>query len=281
MKIVVITGTEYKGVTYRLKEIFLEAFRNGVGTEIGAGTENVVGTGNGADTGSRIGTDNRAGTYSGSANEIQEYVLPKDGPEYCTGCKVCFNVSEMKCPHAKKVIPIWEAMLGADLLVFCYPVYVMRAPGQMKALLDHFGCHWMVHRPDSRMFRKRAVIITQSIGAPNGAAQKDVMTSLNWLGVSKVEGCGFGLMEGVEWEKLTPKRRAKMEAKVRKLAAKYARVEPVSMSLRVRAFFAVSRAMHRRTLKRTLKRTLELAPELAATPSADDQHWLDQGWSTK
>lgn len=87
-------------------------------------------------------------------------------------------------------------MLKADLLVFAAPVYALRTPGQMKALLDHFCCHWMVHRPDKAMFTKCAVILTNSIGASNREAQKDIATSLQWLGISDVRCLGFGLMEG-------------------------------------------------------------------------------------
>ncbi|SDX18061.1 hypothetical protein [Tepidimicrobium xylanilyticum] len=52
MKIVVINGTEVKGCTYRMKELFLENLRNG--------------------------------------NDIIEFYLPKDMPKFCSGCKTCF-----------------------------------------------------------------------------------------------------------------------------------------------------------------------------------------------
>ena len=58
----------------------------------------------------------------------------------------------------------------------------MGLPGQLKALLDHFGCHWIAHRPKKAMFTKTAIVLTQSIGAPNKAAQKDVTTCLNRKG---------------------------------------------------------------------------------------------------
>ena len=119
MNIVVINGTDVKGCTYQIKEFFLEPLRKG--------------------------------------NFITEFYLPKDFPHFCCGCKTCFLISEELCPHAERSMPIWNAILAADLLVFAYPVYVLRTPGQMKALLDHFGCHWMVHRPDRQMFNKRAV----------------------------------------------------------------------------------------------------------------------------
>lgn len=228
MNIVVINGTEVKGCTYQIKETFLEPLR--------------------------------------SAHTITEFYLPKDCPHFCCGCKVCFFKDERLCPHAEHTMPIWNAILAADLLVFAYPVYVLRTPGQVKALLDHFACHWMVHRPDRKMFTKRAVILTQSIGAPNASAQKDVATSLSWLGVSDVRALGFGLMEGVDWAGLSERRRNLIERKVKGLAANYLEFKPAQKSLKVRALFAISRMLHKKTLKNS------------ETPSADDQHWIDNGW---
>ena len=52
MKITVINGTEIRGCTYGIKELFLDTL--------------------------------------GRGNEIKEYYLPKDCPVFCTGCKSCF-----------------------------------------------------------------------------------------------------------------------------------------------------------------------------------------------
>ena len=109
MKITVINGTEKKGVTYRLKEMFLEPFK-------------------------------------GKA-EITEFYLPKDGPGFCVGCTACFMNNPNLCKDAECVQKIEKALLEADLLVFTSPSYVMHATGAMKALLDHFGYRWMPHRP--------------------------------------------------------------------------------------------------------------------------------------
>lgn len=159
MKITVINGTEIKGCTYNIKESFMQYFRNG--------------------------------------NEITEFFLPKDMPHFCCGCKNCFIKAESLCPHAEYVMPIWNAILDADLLVFTSPVYALRATGQIKALLDHLCCHWMVHRPEEKMFNKKAVILTDAIGVFNRAAQNDIATSLSWLGVSDIKKLGIPLMETV------------------------------------------------------------------------------------
>jgi NAD(P)H-dependent FMN reductase len=228
LNIVVINGTEIKGCTYQIKEVFLSVLRDG--------------------------------------NKITEFYLPKDLPHFCKGCKICFLKDENLCPHAEYTMPIWNTILMADLLVFTAPVYALRVPAQMKALLDHFCCHWMVHRPDKAMFSKRAVILTNSIGAPNSSAQKDIATSLNWMGISDIRRLGFGLMEGVIWSELSDKRRNKIKCKTAALAKKYVAYKPGCKGLKVRVLFLICKMMHRGLLKKE------------KSPSADNQHWINNGW---
>lgn len=226
MRIAAITGTDVKGCTHQMMALFLGGLRQG--------------------------------------NTVESFTLPKDGPPYCTGCKTCFFHSEDKCPHADKVMPIWQAMLNADLIVLAYPVYALRAPAQVKALLDHLCVHWFVHRPDPAMFSKRAVIITQAIGIFYRAALKDAATSLSWLGISDIRKLGVGLMEGVYWDKLSKKRRDKIAKRIRRLSARMQTEKPASMSLRVRLKFTMSKLLHRKLSK---------GPEPL---SADDRYWKER-----
>ena len=118
MKITVINGTEKHGVTYRLKEIFLNNFRDKA--------------------------------------EITEFYLPKDCPGFCVGCTACFLTQQDKCKDAEYVQKIEKALREADLLVFTSPAYVYHATGAMKSMLDHFGYRWMPHRPMKEMFGKKS-----------------------------------------------------------------------------------------------------------------------------
>ena len=231
MKITVINGTEVKGCTYEIKEAFINVLRNG--------------------------------------NEIIEFYLPKDMPNFCIGCKNCFFKSEHLCPHSKFVEPIWDSILKSDLLVFSYPVYALRTTAQMKALLDHLCVHWMVHRPDEKMFDKKAVILTNAIGMINGGAQKDVKTSLTWLGVSDIKKMGIGLMEGVIWNEISDKRRNNIENKAKKLAKKYKKPFKTHKSLKVRLLFGIIKKMHGDFAKKE---------EIL---SADNQYWVEKGWIKK
>ncbi len=227
MNITVITGTPVKGITYRLKEIFLSDLRK--------------------------------------QHKITEYVLPNDFPHFCIGCKRCFLEGEEFCPHHTSLLPIRNTILEADLLVFAYPVYVLRAPGQVKALLDHLAFQWMVHRPMQEMFSKRALIITQSIGAPNSAAQRDVRTSLHWLGISSVRSLGFRLMEGIVWEELSDKRREKITKKLQSVAEDYADNATGKKNLKHRLLFFMSKKVHENSLKKGIR-------------SHDADYWQDRGW---
>lgn len=228
MKIVVINVTPVKGVTYHMKEQFLEHIRNG--------------------------------------NEIVEF-YPKDLPTFCIGCKNCFLKGEEKCPHFYQTNSIWNAFLEADLLVFAYPVYALRAPASIKSLFDHLCVHWMVHRPEPKIFEKTAVIITNSVGAPNGSAQKDVKTSMSWMGVSKIYSCGAGMMGDIIIEKMTEKHLKMLDRKMRKLAHRISNVKPKKrMSLKVCMLFLLCRFQHKMVLKSEIQ------------PSLDNMHYIKNGW---
>ena len=228
MKITVINGTEIKGCTYHIKESFLEVLHDD--------------------------------------SEITEFYLPKDLPHFCCGCKNCFLKSERLCPHAEYVMPIWNAILDSDLLVFASPVYALRTTAQMKSLLDHLCVYWMVHRPDDRMFSKKAVILTNAIGIFNSGAQKDIATSLMWLGVSDIKKLGIGLLEGVIWNELSDKRRNIIIRKTKKLAKRYKNTNTVRKGIKVSLLFTITKMMH------------QVFTRKEETLSADNQYWVDKGW---
>ena len=187
MKITVINGTEKKGVTYKLKEIFLEPFK-------------------------------------GKA-EITEFYLPRDCPSFCSGCTTCFLKDQHLCKDAEYVQKIEKAVLEADLLVFATPAYVFHVTGAMKAMLDHFGYRWIPHRPAKEMFGKRAYIITQCLGAGGNPAAKDIRDSLSWWGISSIKKRTFKLMKDVDWDKLPLKNRQKMTDILTKDAERFLAVD--------------------------------------------------------
>ena len=182
MKIAVINGTEKHGITYRLKEAFLNPFR-------------------------------------GTA-EITEYYLPKDCPSFCMGCLNCTLRGAHTCKDAAHVQKIAASLLDADLIVMTSPAYVFHVTGAMKTLLDHFAYLWLPHRPAPEMFSKRAVIITQCLGAGGKSAAKDIKHSLTWWGISDIKLFTGKLMSDIVWDRLTEKKRSELTKKIKALSEK-------------------------------------------------------------
>ena len=230
MKITVINGTAKHGVTYRMKEIFLEQFRDEA--------------------------------------EITEYYLPKDCPAFCAGCMVCFSKGQHLCKDAEFVQKIEKSLLEADLLVFTSPAYVFHATGAMKAMLDHFGYRWMPHRPAGEMFGKRAVIITQCLGAGGKSTAKDIKDSLSWWGVSSIRVVSFRLLSDVDWNKIDEKRKASFQKKLSSVAKKMRTIDysrPAHTGLVVKAKFYAARMLQTSLGKQN--------PEYT-----DYIYWKEKGW---
>lgn len=230
MNITVINGTEKHGVTYRLKEIFLSEFK-------------------------------------GQAN-ITEYYLPKDCPSFCNGCTNCIIKGESTCKDAEKIGTIEKSLLQADLIVMTSPAYVFHATGAMKAFLDHFAYRWMPHRPAPEMFGKRAVILTQCLGAGAKSAAKDMKHSLSWWGVSKIGIFTGALMGNIIWEKLSEKKQTQLTRKVKRLSQKFAQInyaKPARTNVITKIKFAFCRMMQKSLHKSDPK-------------YLDGKYWAQQGW---
>ena len=233
MKITVINGTEKHGVTYRMKEIFLEEFRKDA--------------------------------------EITEYYLPKDCPGFCCGCTQCFREQQHLCKDAEYVQKIEKSLLEADLLVFTSPAYVFHTTGAMKAMLDHFGYRWMPHRPAKEMFGKRAVIITQCLGAGGKSTAKDIKDSLSWWGVTAIKVISFKLMSEIDWNKIEEKKKTVFQKKLTKVAKQMHAVDytkPAHTGLGTKFKFYAVRMLQTDLGKKN--------PEYT-----DFKYWKEMGWIGK
>lgn len=233
MNITVINGTEKHGVTYRLKEMFLAEFKE-------------------------------------KAN-ITEYYLPKDCPNFCNGCISCTLKGENTCKDAEYIEKIDLSLLKADLIIMTSPAYVFHTTGAMKTLLDHFAYRWLPHRPAPEMFGKRAVILTQCLGAGAKSAAKDIKHSLSWWGISEIRVFTGALMGDIVWERLSGKKQAELTEKVKKLSQKFAQMDyskPAPVHLMTKLKFSVCRRMQQSLHK-------------ADPEYLDGKYWAEQGWLGK
>lgn len=233
MKITVINGTEKHGVTYRLKEIFLGRFREKA--------------------------------------EITEFYLPKDCPSFCMGCANCILKGEHTCKDSEYIQKIAASLLDSDLIVMASPAYVMHTTGSMKTLLDHFAYWWMPHRPVPEMFKKRAVIITQCLGAGAKATAKDIKHSLSWWGISRIAIFTGKLMNGIVWERLSEKKRSGLTKKINRLSEKFYNIhyeKPARVYVITKIKFLCCRMIQKSIHKND--------PEYL-----DGLYWAEQGWLEK
>lgn len=53
----------------------------------------------------------------------------------CTDCRTCYTTGEA-CTYNEEFTPIAEAILKADGIVFCMPVYWYSIPAQIKGVID-------------------------------------------------------------------------------------------------------------------------------------------------
>lgn len=213
MKITVINGTEKHGVTYRLKEIFLERFQG---------------------------------------SDIVEFYLPKDCPSFCVGCTNCFLKGEENCKDFCYVNSIEKSLIESDLIVMTSPAYVMHTTGAMKSLLDHLAYRWMPHRPAPEIFGKRAVIITQCLGSGAKSTAKDIKHSLSWWGISKIGVFNGTLMNDIIWDKLSEKKRKQLTKSINKLACQFAKInyaKPAHTKLITKIKFSFCRLIQKQVRK--------------------------------
>lgn len=115
------------------------------------------------------------------------------------------------------------------------------------------------------MFNKTAIVLTQSIGAPNKAAQKDVTTCLNWMGISDVKVLGIKLMEGIIWDELSEKKRAQINRKIKTFSKSININKEKTMNLKVKLYFTLLKSMQKSSKRKGIE-------------SLDVKYWEDQGW---
>lgn len=222
MKITIIHGQSHKGSTYHIARILAEKLHG----------------------------------------EITEFFLPRDFNSFCVGCTQCFMQDAKRCPHYAALQPITQAIDEADVLILASPVYVYHATASMKALLDHYGYRWMVHRPEERMFHKQAVCISTAAGAGMKSTNKDMADSLFFWGVARIYQYGVAV-HACSFDEVSEKKRKQIakdtDALARSILRRKGKVIP---SLKTKAFFT---AMHWIQKK--------------GWNEADAVYWKEKGWT--
>lgn len=200
-------------------------------------------------------------------DEVIEFFLPKDGPDFCYGCNNCFLNGEQNCPSYSKMQPIAKALEEANIIILGTPNYVMEMNGAMKNLMDHFAYRWITHRPHGSMFTKVGITVCSSAGAPARHTARSLAKQLKWMGVSKVY-CFPLISNAMNLDDLKEKKKNEIDKKAMRIAKKVRkRVSNPHPSLRGRLSFSIFRKM-------------QSSPNASWNPT-DRDWWINQGWTKK
>ncbi len=197
-------------------------------------------------------------------DSVTEFFLPQDMPKFCRGCWNCFADST-KCPDYGYLKPITDAMDVAELLIFTAPVYVYHVPGQVKALLDHFGYRWMPHQPNEKMFKKQVLLISTAAGAGTKSALHDLKDSMTFWGLARTYTFGKNI-HAADWDTVDIRIKTKIQKEVKKLSDKIIiKSHNMTPSLKVKLIFYSMRFMQIRFRYNI----------------ADVEYWEEHGWLGK
>ena len=224
MKIAVLHGQHHKGSTWHVTKLLLDKLSAQTNTEIAAFTMGHCAA--------------------------------------CTGCFSCFLNGEDSCPHYGQNQPVMDALEAADLIVVESPCYCMEMSGQMKVFMDHMAYRWMSHRPSPAMFHKLGVVISTTAGLGAGRVTKSIARQLFYWGVPKTWRLPV-IVNAMGWEDVPDQKKAEIEEKTSRLAAKLLRkAGRAKPGFRTRFVFTAMRKMQGGN---------------SWTP-LDPAHWRTQGW---
>lgn len=148
-----------------------------------------------------------------------EFFLPEAMPDFCTGCQLCLGNPRERCPHARYVTPILNAILNADALIFTTPHFgACSMSSCMKNLLDHLDFLTLNVAPRVEIFHKKAFIITT--GAGSTAAGKPIKKYLKNWGINRVYSLGFRMFVD-KWGKMPEARKIKFDKILRRAARRF------------------------------------------------------------
>ena len=151
--------------------------------------------------------------------QYAEFFFPAALPEFCIGCQLCLSNPSEVCPHSQYVLPILNAIICADALIFSTPHFgACSMTAGMKTLLDHLDFLTLTVMPRVELFSQKAFIITTGTGST--AAAKPIKSYLKNWGMNRVHSFGVRMFTD-RWDKMSNAKQHKMEAKLRRAARRF------------------------------------------------------------
>ncbi len=197
--------------------------------------------------------------------DIDEFFLPRDFSDGCSGCLACLHKGREHCPRSEKVGKIFGSMLSADVIILGSPTYIMEMTSHLKGFLEHIFTAWLSHRPEEAMFSKTAVVVSTAAGMGMYGVTKSMAKQMFYLGVPKVYRLPFRVMAS-DWDGVNDKIKTKIESKTnaiaRKIISRNGRAAP---GIKTKFIFSMMRAFQKNN---------DYAP-------LDKEHWISKNWLGK
>lgn len=191
-------------------------------------------------------------------DEITEFFLPRDLNHFCLGCYSCIKDMK-KCPYYDEKKIIADAMEEADLLIFTSPNYCILPSAPMKAFIDLFYQYWIPHRPQAKMFGKKAVVISTTAGMGAGKVCTQLKRTLAYWGIPYIKKYAVSV-QASSWNGVSQKKKDKIEKDITALAKGIKRARAGKPSPYIRFMFNM----------------MALTKKNPDDPEAE--HWKSQGW---
>lgn len=177
---------------------------------------------------------------------IDEFFLPKDFGEGCSGCLMCLHKGREFCPRADKVGRIFNSMLSADCIIIDSPTYVMEMTSHLKGFFEHIFTAWLAHRPEEAMFSKTAIVVSTAAGMGMNGVTKSLARQMLYLGIPRIYRLPFRVM-AASWDGVDEKIKARISQKtdqiVHRIISKRGRPAP---GLKSRFIFGMMRAFQKK-----------------------------------
>lgn len=176
----------------------------------------------------------------------------------CRGCRICFDLGELRCPRDDALLDIHARMQAADLLIVATPVYVNDVSGLVKTWIDRLA--FVCHRPE---FAGRSAYLLATVGVgPTAHTLRTLNLALRSWGYHLVGQRGFTM--GALMKK------GDAEAAFRQEAARIAAQCAQAVTAR--------HALNPDFLSLMTFRIQQLAWVREADDSLDYVYWSEQGW---
>lgn len=197
--------------------------------------------------------------------EFKEIWLPKDLPEFCSGCFNCMNKGEAYCPHREYVYSIIDSILKADGIIIASPVYGLDVSGGIKNLIDHLCFMWIPHRPNSQIFSKVGLVISTAAGGGMRRTNRTMKNALDYMGFKRTYTFGSAVA-ACKWDDVKKSKKANIEKKLIKKANRYYRAIKNSGKLNNRLFTKVFFGMMKFIISKY------------EDGNIDKEYWRNEGW---